>query len=199
MTQPALPTPPPTASAPESAQPAPRMRACLALLQTAGPRTLAGLLSQTQQALIEACLPSLRAALAPAEPEAAILILRRLSIHYPMTVRTEAEERLRWGDWLDDLADAPEDLVAAGAEAWRRSACEWFPTPGQFRAVIEPELKRRRAVLERAEDVLAHVGTPQALPPPDREEPLDLSPENRQIRAEMIAAMLRQMQPPGNA
>jgi hypothetical protein len=106
------------------------------------------------------------AALAPASADAngrakIMTILERLAAHYPAQSRSDAAERYRWADWLDDLADKPLDLILEASTAWRRSPSAWFPTPGQLLAIVQPALSMRRAL---AHSIDRHLAKPDHVP-----------------------------------
>lgn len=127
------------------------------------------------------------ASLAPASdkrngPAKIITILERLASHYPAQQRTEAADKLRWQDWLEDLADKPLDLIEDAATAWRRSPNAWFPTPGQFLAIVNPALVIRKSTLRIVE---RHLDKPDHEPPPAQADEA-LSDEERAELAQIL-------------
>lgn len=74
----------------------------------------------------------------------------RLANHFPHLRRTAREHELAIEDWLDDLAEMPADLVREACRLWRMSEAEFFPTPGQLRAQVQPILVHRQALARRA-------------------------------------------------
>lgn len=73
-------------------------------------------------------------------------MLEGLALHYPVLRRDDGENDVVARQWRDDLAEYPLDLLQEAARLWRNSAAERFPTPGQFKAPIEPILKHRQSI-----------------------------------------------------
>lgn len=80
--------------------------------------------------------------------------IEALALHFPVLRYNEAEHRIVNRDWIDDLQGWPVDLIREARRQWRNSAKDRFPTPGQLKALAEPILAYRKALLRRAEDFL---------------------------------------------
>lgn len=116
----------------------------------------------------------LSASLAPCEDKRSqakiMALLERLAAHYPSQHRSEVQEKHRWQDWLFDLKDKPFDLIEAAAQAWRQSTNAWFPTPGQFLAIVNPPLSYRRTLITLID---RHLAKPDYVEPEDQPQQLD--------------------------
>lgn len=127
----------------------------------------------------------LSASLAPCEDKRSqakiMALLERLAAHYPSQHRTEVQEKHRWQDWLHDLKDKPFDLIEAAAIEWRRSTNAWFPTPGQFLAIVNPPLSYRRHLITLID---RHLAKPDHVEP--EEQPQQLSEEDRAELAKIL-------------
>lgn len=82
-------------------------------------------------------------------------VLEGLALHFPAMRRDAWESRIVNLQWAEDLAGYPVDLLTEGARLWRNSDERFFPTPGQFKAAIEPIFNHRRTLARRAEAILA--------------------------------------------
>lgn len=92
---------------------------------------------------------------APASPKEIGLSLVRLFSHYPP--RNDLPAGLsdqRMGDWFNDLAEYPADVLEAACAAWRRSKERFAPSPGQLIAKANEIFASRRAYRDRAARVL---------------------------------------------
>ncbi|MCJ8334631.1 MAG: hypothetical protein MJH10_10360 [Epibacterium sp.] len=94
------------------------------------------------------------ASLAPAEPYEVATLIESLSVMYPQQARTEADDRIRARTWIADLADYPADAIEAACAQWRRKDTAFMPSPGQLIALIEPIVKARQALKNRADLVI---------------------------------------------
>lgn len=138
-----------------SARPPTWTEACWKLLGSGMPETLIRRLSPELLRGLTINAENLYASVTPASAEFTIIELRKLAAHYPMVVRTQAEETSRWNDWLEDLGDIPRDILTAGCAIWRRSDEAFFPAPGQLLAIIEQPARYRRWMAERMRDLSA--------------------------------------------
>src|SRR5262249_27500852 len=79
------------------------------------------------------------------------LIVARLTALFPTFGETVSDNliALRIGAWLTANQDLPSDLWAEAERAVLRANLKGMPSPGQFRAYVEPQLDRRRRALER--------------------------------------------------
>ena len=73
------------------------------------------------------------------------LLLRLIAVH-PVGNRPGAE--LMMETFVGDLSDLPADLLDQASAHWRRTE-RFFPTIAELRALVMPELARRRKFLER--------------------------------------------------
>jgi hypothetical protein len=79
--------------------------------------------------------------------------LRRLAIHFHVPTRKARDEALRWSDWFEDLEGTPLDMIAEGCALWRTSLQEFYPTPGQFLAMVKLPVQTRRTGVERLREL----------------------------------------------
>jgi hypothetical protein len=76
-------------------------------------------------------------------------LIEGLRRHYP----AQPLDADGWGDWYDDFADVPPDIIAAACRDWRRSDNRWAPTPGQLLALCV-DAKIRKHLSRRAEEAI---------------------------------------------
>ncbi len=119
-------------------------------------------LSEVEASELKGALARFTQALAPARPDAARELLSRLAMSCQLEAMPEEVWRIRLDDYVADLGDVPEDLIAEACRLWRRREKFW-PTISEFLALIEPELARRRRTFRRLQ-VLARVAS---YPAPD--------------------------------
>lgn len=112
-------------------------------------------LSEDQASEFEGALAKFAQLLEPAQSDAARELLSRLAINCRLEEMPEKMWRMHLDDFVADLVDVPEDLIAEACRLWRRWKKFW-PTISEFLALIEPELGRRRRTLRRLQ-VLARV------------------------------------------
>jgi hypothetical protein len=67
-------------------------------------------------------------------PETITMCVGKLSLHYPQPSMDENANATRWGDWFDDFAETPPDILEAACRDWRRSDARFAPSPGQLLA-----------------------------------------------------------------
>ena len=94
----------------------------------------------------------------PASPAQIGVAFERLALHFPRLNRTQQEAKWAIHDWLEDLAEYPEDLILEACRQWRTGATKAdarFPTPGQLIAPVKPILEHRKRLGRRAMDFLA--------------------------------------------
>ncbi len=111
-----------------------------------------------------ACLPErdevvreCQAVIAAAEPaplDAFAMAVERLALHYPESRLTPQESRMVLADWRRLLGHLPSDIMAAGVDAYVMSPARFFPTPGQFAALVDSPWKIRQILAKRARDAL---------------------------------------------
>ena len=94
----------------------------------------------------------------PATAEQFALIVERFALHYPEAKLTPQERKLVMRDWLRLLGHLPADMLEAAADAYVMSPARFFPTPGQFNAVIERAWNYRQALARRARETLDLMG-----------------------------------------
>lgn len=79
--------------------------------------------------------------LTPAEPETIKVLLGRLSLHYPMANRSEAQFALMMDDYLEDLNFIPSDILANACRRYRQSIeNKYFPRSAELRELAKEEL-----------------------------------------------------------
>ncbi len=97
------------------------------------------------KAQVEAFLDDLQPWLQPVEPEALGVLLKRLSLHYPMPQMTDTERRHFWLDYRRDLRHLPLDVIEHGCDLWRRDpGRKYFPRPCELLVLCEWKLQSRQ-------------------------------------------------------
>jgi hypothetical protein len=86
--------------------------------------------------------------------EAFAVQFERLALHYPEVRLTEGEAKVLKTDWWRLLQGVPADLFALGVDRCVLSTQRFMPTPGQFLARIETDLKHRMTLRARAVEVM---------------------------------------------
>ena len=113
-------------------------------------------------AALPGLIAALERALAPAEPAAIRLHLSRLAMNCRIEDLPERAWEMHLTDFMADLAEVPEDIVAHACAVWRRTQKFW-PTIAEFLELTGWRLRQRRTELARLR-VLAQVA---ANPAPD--------------------------------
>lgn len=114
----------------------------------------AGHLTTENQSDLRDFLGGVRKSLTPATTMEVAIVLEGLALHYPVLRRTDGENDVVIRQWADDLAEYPLDLLEEAARLWRNSPAERFPTPGQFKALVQPILSHRQTLERFAAKVL---------------------------------------------
>jgi hypothetical protein len=142
----------------------------------AGPAAeVAARFSDSDAAALRAYVAEARRLTVPAEPTSIVAHVERLGLHYPQPRLEPAHHALRWDDWLEDLADVPEDVLIAACRIWRRSNERFAPSPGQLLAQVGGRRHwglTRQIFLRRALEVQALLAPPAMgakHPSPDHE------------------------------
>ena len=117
-------------------------------------------LSEDQASELEGALAKFAQLLEPAQPDAARELLSRLAMNLRLEAMPEKAWRMHLDDFVADLGDVPDDLIAEACRLWRRREKFW-PTISEFLALVEPELARRRRTFRRLE-VLTRVASDPA-------------------------------------
>lgn len=112
-------------------------------------------LSEVQASVLKDTLASFAQALEPAHPDVAWALLSRLAMNCRLEEMPDKVWQMHLDDFVSDLSDVPEDLIAEACRCWRRWKRFW-PTISEFLALVGPELARRRWTLRRLQ-VLARV------------------------------------------
>ena len=94
------------------------------------------------------------AAAQPAPLDAFAIAVERLALHYPESRLTPQESRMVLADWRRLLGHLPADIMAAGVDAYVMSPARFFPTPGQFAALVESPWQIRQILAKRAKNAL---------------------------------------------
>lgn len=105
--------------------------------------------------MVAATCPTIFASLTPATVIEIASEIEGLALHFPVLRRTDEENRVVVRQWAEDLAEFPRDLIEEAARLWRNGTNDRFPTPGQFKAPLEPILKFRRLLAKRADEFMA--------------------------------------------
>lgn len=124
------------------------------------PREVAKRMTAEDIPALRSYLSEAKALARPVGETEAIRTLEALFLHYPARALSQAEHGLIWGDWIDDLADIPADMLASACRMWRRSSERFAPSPGQLLAKVGGSKHwglERKAFVRRAEEVLSLV------------------------------------------
>lgn len=143
---------------PTAAEPIPTLAGTdgLKLLRSAPAATLSKMTEDLPT--LKATALAICASLTPARPDEVAVVIEKLALHYPAISRNDREAVIANGDWLDDLAGYPADLIAEACRLWRNSTERFFPTPGQLKAKIEDIFRHRQALKARATELLLMAG-----------------------------------------
>ncbi len=164
----------------EAAEPVPRetestvsLPACLERITADGhkPTLIVGMLSdgnwvppvalsEVEASALPDALAKFAQLLEPARPDVARELLSRLAINCRLEEMSEKMWRMHLDDFVTDLGDAPEDLIAEACRLRRRREKFWV-TISEFLALVGPELARRRRTFRRLQ-VLARVASDPA-------------------------------------
>ncbi len=117
-------------------------------------------LSEVEASALKGALARSAQVLEPARPDVTRELLSRLAINCRLEEMSEKMWRMHLDDFVTDLGDVPEDLIAEACRRWRRREKFW-PTISEFLALVEPELARRRRTFRRLE-VLTRVASDPA-------------------------------------
>jgi len=93
-----------------------------------------------------------RAALVPAPRNFLVTHMARLAAHFPMT-RSEAEWKMLFEDYCEDLAEIPPDILVEAIRAYRRKG-KFFPKVAELLEEAAPLLSKRRAYVRRMEKLM---------------------------------------------
>lgn len=108
-----------------------------------------------EAAALPGLIAALEQALIPAEPRAIRLHLSRLAMNCRIEDLPERAWEMHLADFMADLAEVPEDIVAEACAVWRRTRKFW-PTIAEFIEMTSWRLRNRRTELARLR-VLARV------------------------------------------
>lgn len=133
--------------------PAPVSPAALCGLKLLPEKLPRELLQMDRAMVLQECSSAL-SAVEPSRIDEFALVIERLAAHYPDSRLSDAEWLLVMEDWRDDLGHLPADVMRAGAKAYRMSGARFFPTAGQFYAVIKDAWEYREALARRAQTTL---------------------------------------------
>ena len=117
-------------------------------------------LSEVEASELPDALAKFAQLLEPAQSDAARELLSRLAINCRLEEMPEKMWRIHLDDYVADLSDVPEDLIAEACRRWRRREKFW-PTISEFLPLVEPELGWRRRTFRRLE-VLTRVASDPA-------------------------------------
>ncbi len=117
-------------------------------------------LSEVQASALKGALVRAAQVPEPARPDVTRALLSRLAMNCRLEEMSDKAWQMHLGDFVADLGDVPEDLIAEACRCWRRWKKFW-PTISEFLALVEPELARRRCTLRRLQ-VLARVASDPA-------------------------------------
>lgn len=91
----------------------------------------------------------LRERLRPADKVFIAEQIARLSRHFGLQKMTVSEAMTVVADFIEDLGDVPDWAVVEACKIWRNNPKNDFrPTPGKFRALIQPRLVECRRLLD---------------------------------------------------
>ena len=114
------------------------------------PRTMSPAEKQAAKEGVEV----LRRLLLPASRAETVGVLLRLRQHFPEKDRPEGVWQSVIADYAADLTDIPLDIVNDGATTYRRAG-KWWPKVSELLAIMEPALRERQNMLDRAEKLAA--------------------------------------------
>lgn len=117
-------------------------------------------LSEVEASALKGALVRAAQVLEPARPDVTRALLSRLAMNCRLEEMSDKAWQMHLEDFVTDLGDVPEDLIAEGCRCWRRREKFWV-TISEFLALVEPELARRRWTLRRLQ-VLARVASDPA-------------------------------------
>ena len=117
-------------------------------------------LSEVEASALPDALAKFAQLLEPAQPDATRALLSRLAMSCRLEDMSEEPWRMHLDDFVADLSDVPEDLIAKACRLRRRREKFW-PTISEFLALVEPELGWRRRTFRRLE-VLTRVASDPA-------------------------------------
>jgi hypothetical protein len=117
-------------------------------------------LSEVEASAIGGALARSAQGLVPARPDVTRALLSRLAMNCRLEAMPEEAWRMHLDDYVADLSDVPEDLIAEACRRWRRREKFW-PTISEFLPLVEPELAQRRRTFRRLQ-VLARVASDPA-------------------------------------
>lgn len=132
-------------------------------------------------AAIEAWLPQAERALLPCPKDEISRMLTKLATAMPAQRISDDEARQKLAIYIQALDDVPLDVLQDAMKACVRS-CMFFPTVAEIRKITDPEMRRRRFLIDRARYHARNRGKAEPLPPP-------LSKEDRAVLADKMRAL----------
>lgn len=112
----------------------------------------------------------LRSSLNPATGDEIAGELERMMIMFWDPGRTETDDVIRNLTWLKLLEDYPADAISAACLDWMRTG-KWMARPADLIEKIERIVNMRKALIRRAERLLAEPASKATKPQPVRSEP----------------------------
>jgi hypothetical protein len=128
---------------------------------TANPLANSRALEPTEKAHVERMVRAVEQSLTPAPRPAVVMALTRLAAHF-WNDRGEAQWKIVFEDYADDLADYPADVIGAGIREYRQAA-KWWPKSAELIELMRPKLLKRQLQLAQLRKLL------EAKPETDRE------------------------------
>ena len=145
--------------------------------------------------LLRSALVSLEAQVVPADEDAIDYVVSKVLITYTTAGKlSDVAASLRHESWVDGLKDLPHDLLREAFETCAKTAkpFKFVPTPGEFRAFVQPVLNKRLTELKRVREMLkiAEPEKPKALPAPVRRAWPEFTPvESARMRRERMLSL----------
>ena len=104
---------------------------------------------------VSGIIEALHRFLRPAPAEWCITRVGALLAHYPSFPKIRPHLEMILGDWVQVLADLPEEAISAACRAVLERSSSWQPTPGEVWALATEHVAEARKVLRRLETMLA--------------------------------------------
>lgn len=120
-------------------------------------------LSEVEAAALSGALATAIQVLEPADPVVTRALLSSLAMNCRLEDLPDKIWQMHLNDFVSDLSDVPENVIADACRVWRRRKKFW-PVISEFLELVRPELARRRQTLRRLQ-VLDRVASD---PAPDR-------------------------------
>lgn len=97
---------------------------------------------------LDGAIAKVAEALVPAHPDTVRTLLAQLAMNVRLEGMSEENWQQHLEDYIADLSDVPEDLIAEACCRWWRKEKFW-PLISEFLPLVEPGLSRRRRMMKR--------------------------------------------------